>query len=260
MKRFVDTEIMVRPWFRSLDPRLKCLWLWMITRCDMSGFLDMDWKLASFVIGATVREDDLKSMAGNAVLIGKSKIFLPGFIGFQYGELNSASRVHQGVLKCLTSHGMKYPIDTLSNSIDTLSNPFDSLSGEADRLKDKDKDKDKGKDKGISCAEIPAALQAVEGFADIWPRWIESRKALKKPPTPHAQELMLKTLAEHPEHSVAAVEKCVLSGWQGFAWPWFFKDGDKARRVERNAKASGYYDSGEAEPWPDDYGAEGAKG
>jgi len=127
-------------------------------------------------------------------------------------------------------------------------------------VSDRERVQGKGKKSGSSCAEIPAALQAVEGFADIWPRWIESRKALKKPPTPHAQELMLKTLAEHPEHSVAAVEKCVLSGWQGFAWPWFFKDTDKARRVERNAKASGYYDSGEAEPWPDDYGAEGAKG
>ena len=54
------------------------------------------------------------------------------------------------------------------------------------------------------------------------------------------------------------IGKNKVKDWKACVRTW--EHGDKARRVERNAKASGYYDSGEAEPWPDDYGAEGAKG
>ena len=54
------------------------------------------------------------------------------------------------------------------------------------------------------------------------------------------------------------VGKNKVKDWKACVRTW--EHGDKARRVERNAKASGYYDSGEAEPWPDDYGATGAKG
>ena len=54
------------------------------------------------------------------------------------------------------------------------------------------------------------------------------------------------------------VGKNKVKDWKACVRTW--EHGDKARRVERNAKASGYYDSGEAEPWPDDYGATGATG
>jgi hypothetical protein len=134
MKRFVDTDMMLRPWFRSLKPRLKCLWLWMLTRCDMAGVLDMDWGLASFAIGEECTEMDLDAMNGNVQVISGTKIWLTGFIRFQYGELSESSKVHQGVLRVMASHGIEYH------------KGIDRLSGVENTPKDKDIDKAKDKD------------------------------------------------------------------------------------------------------------------
>jgi hypothetical protein len=141
VKRFFDTEMMLRPWYRSLEPRLKCLWLFMVSRCDMAGVIDMDWELASFAIGQQVSEPDMKAMNGNAVPLGGNKILIPGFIPFQYGELKEHSPVHKGVFKVLESHGLDYPFaQSFFNRVSIgLPNPIDTT-------KDKDKDKDKAKD------------------------------------------------------------------------------------------------------------------
>jgi hypothetical protein len=96
----------------------------------MAGVLDMDWPLASFSIGAEVGPCDLKAMNGNVVALPSGKLFIPGFIPFQYGELRE-SRVHAAVLRVLASHGIPYPY------------PMATHSGVADTPKDKDKDKDK---------------------------------------------------------------------------------------------------------------------
>jgi len=155
VKRFTDTEMPLRPWYRSLEPRLKCLWVFMLCRCDMAGVLDMDWPLASFSIGAEVGPEDLNAMNGNIVVLPSGKLFLPGFIRFQYGELRE-SRVHEAVLKALRAHGIPYPY------------PMDTLSRVSDTLKDKDKDKEQAKDK---------AQEGVQGEADA-PKQVRPRNAL----------------------------------------------------------------------------------
>jgi hypothetical protein len=134
VKRFIDTEMMLRPWFRNLTPRLKCLWLWMLTRCDMAGVLDMDWGLASFAIGEECTEADLAAMNGNVEFLGGSKVWIPGFIRFQYGELSDASKVHQGVLRVMASHGIEYH------------KGMERVFGVENTPKDKDNDKDKTTD------------------------------------------------------------------------------------------------------------------
>jgi len=132
-KRFFDTEMVLRPWYRSLTPRLKALWVFMLSRCDLAGVIDMDWGLASFAIGEPVSASDISAMDGNAVVLESGRLFIPGFVAFQYGELSEVSRPHISVLKTLSSHGIPYPIDVkgLPKGIETL--------------KDKDKDKDKAK-------------------------------------------------------------------------------------------------------------------
>lgn len=147
-KRFIDTEMTLRPWFRALKPKIKCLWLWMLTRCDMAGVIDMDWDLASFAVGEKVTPADMAALNGNALVLGGLKVFIPGFIPFQYGELKAESRVHQGVLSCLASHGLRYPID-----LNTY--PINSLSGVLDTPKDKDKDKDKDSSGGVGDSQQP---------------------------------------------------------------------------------------------------------
>ena len=175
-KRFFDTEMVLRPWYRSLTPRLKALWVFMLARCDLAGVIDMDWGLASFAIGEPVSASDIAAMDGNVVVLESGRIFIPGFVAFQYGELSEASRPHISVLKTLSIHGIPYPIDIkgLPKGIQTL--------------KDKDKDKAKAKDQA---KEPPVkkprernllldALSTCEGGPDgiTPPTWSKIAKAL----------------------------------------------------------------------------------
>lgn len=161
-KRFFDTEMFLRPWYRALEPRLKCLWTFMLSRCDMAGVIDMDWQLASWTIGQSVSEDDMKAMNGNVVRLQSGKLFIPGFIDFQYGHLNRDSRVHAAVFKVLDTHSIPYPY------------PMDTLSELSYRVaatpKDKDKEKDKDKDKANTHAErftIPTPEEVAEYASEI---------------------------------------------------------------------------------------------
>lgn len=223
MKRFFDTEMVLRPWFRALNPRLKCLWLFMVSRCDMAGVIDMDWGLASFAIGQDVTPDDMPAMNGNAVSIGKNKIMLPGFIPFQYGELNDKSPVHKGVFKVLESHGLEYPFKSQDGNrlLIGYQNPIDST-------KDKDKDKDKttandteGGCKGETkppkpkpeiaqpCFESPAFLQA-------WQDWQEHRREIKKPLTPRASQEQMKEFRAWGEvRAIKAIRHTIKKQWVG---------------------------------------------
>lgn len=144
-KRLIDSEMTLKPWFRALKPRLKCLWLWMFTRCDMAGVIDMDWELASFAVGEKVSANDLAAMNGNAVVWKGSKVFLPGFIPFQYGSLNEGSPVHKSVIKVLSSHNIPYPY------------PMDTVLGDSNTPKAKDKDSDKDNENEKAKAKTPVS-------------------------------------------------------------------------------------------------------
>ena len=110
-KRFIDTEIFLRPWYRSLPPRLKCLWFYLLSRCDMAGVIDADWDLISFSIGEKVQLSDLEDMKNNVLVLPSGKLFLPKFIEFQYGKkLSLKSKVHEGVMKTLSLHEIEYPL------------------------------------------------------------------------------------------------------------------------------------------------------
>ena len=65
----------------------------------------------------------------------------------------------------------------------------------------------------------------MDGFDDALQGWIDSRKQLRKPATDHAVQLMLGKLSQKPGRAIAALNKCILSGWQGFEWAWM--DGDR---------------------------------
>jgi len=161
-KRFIDTEIMLKPWYRNLEPRLKSLWVWMITRCDMAGVLDMDWELVSFTIGATVSIDDIEKMNGNVVSLQDNKIIIPGFIPFQYGELRNESTVHKGVLKVLSQHGIDYPIDfnLLKGYAKGMQKSDKGIYTSKNKNKAKDIDIAKNKDRGSAKGELELAFDS----------------------------------------------------------------------------------------------------
>lgn len=109
-KRFTSTEKWSDPWFRKLSPRLKCLWDWMFTQCDIAGSIDPDWGLASFQIGEECNASDVQAFGDRVSTLPSGRLLLKCFIEFQYGELTQSCRSHVSVIAIC--HRLSIPIVT----------------------------------------------------------------------------------------------------------------------------------------------------
>ena len=127
-KRFIDTKMWDKAWFRRLTPKTKLIWIYLLTRCDHAGIWDADWEAAEFFIGDKVNYRRLPKIITDKMqeIDGGSQYYIPSFIEFQYGELRENSKPHLSVLKRLKDKGLL----TLKYK-------------EKDKVKDKTKVKDK---------------------------------------------------------------------------------------------------------------------
>ena len=136
-KRFTDTDKWKKAWFRQLSPKLKCVWSYITDNCDHAGIWPIDIDLMSFQIGEKISMDELVKHFGARILThDKTKLFLPTFIEFQYGELHEESKPHQSVIKNLRKEGLW---EGYTKGIYTLK--------EQDKEKDKDKEQEKEQEK-----------------------------------------------------------------------------------------------------------------
>ena len=130
-KRFVDSDIFKKRWWRKLPPRMKLFYFYMLTQCDHAGMYDVDLELAEFQIGMPVLKKEIdKHLKDHIMEIKDDKWFIKRFPEFQYGVLNPNVKAHASVIKILTRY----------NCLQTVPN---SLEG----VKDKDKVKVKSKNK-----------------------------------------------------------------------------------------------------------------
>ena len=135
-KRFVDSALWTKPWFRKLPPDEKAAWHYLTAMCDNVGVWDADTELADFTIGAEIDWNSLvEKCNGNIEVMENGKWWLVDFCDFQYGELSAECRPHQSYIKLLQKHGLK----GYTKGIHTPK--------EKDKDKDKDKDKEKDKEK-----------------------------------------------------------------------------------------------------------------
>lgn len=137
-KRMTDSNKWTKPWYRNLSPPMKLLWGYILDNCDMAGVWSEDLDLASYLIKLPIdREEYETSLASRFVRLEDGKVFVPGFIDFQYGELSEESRPHLSVIKALKRYGIDPK--TLRVCI--------GYPGGTETPKDKDKNKDKDQEK-----------------------------------------------------------------------------------------------------------------
>jgi len=147
-KRFTDTNKWEDPWFCDLDINGKLLWEYLCDKCDHAGIWKVNMRLAEFHLGF---KPDVNGLGGRAIELRSGKWFLPGFVDFQYGELNPANKVHASVIFILKKEG----------AWKDLKSP---LQGAKDKDKDKEKDKDKDKDKGVVGGRERPTLSQVAAY------------------------------------------------------------------------------------------------
>ena len=59
-KRFIETDIWKKSWWRKLPPKIKLFYIYMICNCDHAGiWSDVDLELAEFQIGMPIDKKDI---------------------------------------------------------------------------------------------------------------------------------------------------------------------------------------------------------
>tara|TARA_R100001443_G_scaffold117366_1_gene141734 strand:+ start:706 stop:1512 length:807 start_codon:yes stop_codon:yes gene_type:complete len=159
-KRFVDTSIWGKKWFRELKPKTKLFYFYMITNCDHAGMYDVDLELAAFQIGMPISSSDINKILKHIKMVKEDKWHIKGFIDFQYGELKDTNNAHISVIKILKKYGILAADEGLA------------CPSQADQVKDKalSKDNNKVKEKekmDPSILKVSAAHKKTIGYREV---------------------------------------------------------------------------------------------
>ena len=120
-KRYIETKIWDKAWFRKLGVETKALWLYLITKCDHAGIIDFDHDSFNFHLRVSYSEEKyfnlFKHFEDRIVLYEDSaKIWVKTFIDYQYGgleTLNPNVRPQKAVIDRLINQGLLDP-ETMS--------------------------------------------------------------------------------------------------------------------------------------------------
>jgi hypothetical protein len=107
-KRFTGTDKWDKAWFRKLSPRLKCLWQYLVDRCDQAGVWEVDFDSASHFVNdpTPITKQDLKALGDRIEWIRQNKIWIVDFVDYQCGQLSKKSPAHKPVFKLLEKYGL----------------------------------------------------------------------------------------------------------------------------------------------------------
>jgi len=156
-KRFVDTALWDKPWFRKLPPDEKEAWRFICDKCDTVGVWEAHTEIADAFIGAKVNWEHLREACnGNIEVMKNGKWHLVDFVSFQYGELVDTNNAHRSYLSLLRKHG-------LSGAGQGLGSPWP-----APLEKEKDKDILKKEPKPFFNTEINKWENVTDDMIALW--------------------------------------------------------------------------------------------
>ena len=116
-KRFIDTGIFDDSWFSELSMEAKIFWIWLITRCNHAGIIDINNKLATFQTGIKNIPMTLKEIGDRCILIESGKYFIPKFIYYQYSNgLSENVSAQKSVIHILKKYNLEHYIKSISEN------------------------------------------------------------------------------------------------------------------------------------------------
>ena len=138
-KRYIDTKLWDKAWFRRLGVETKAIWLYLITRCDHAGIIDFDYDSFNFHLSVSHDEEMylrlFKQFEGRVVLYeADTKIWVKTFINYQYGgleTLNPNVRPQKAVIDRLINQGLLDPKTMVYKVIDNTIDEAQKIKGEA---------------------------------------------------------------------------------------------------------------------------------
>ena len=167
-KRFIETDLWKKKWFRKLPINVKLFYFYILTNCDHAGMYDVDLELAEFQIGMDIDKDNiLKHIGDHIEIIKDDKWFLRKFVDFQYGILKDTNNAHKSVIKILNRYG----INLGANEVLTSSSQTDQ---------EQEQEQNKVKNKVKINKELDMQIQKMRDNGDDFLELID-KKPDKKP-------------------------------------------------------------------------------
>ena len=186
-KRFTDTDIWRKKWFRDLHPSIKLFFYFLKDNCNHAGVWEEDMESAEFHMGCKLDKDKiLQSLPDHIQMIQDNKWFLNKFITFQYGDLNENCNPHKAVIRTLKRYKLRVG---------------EPLKKDKSRVKDKEQEQDKDQAK-----EEKIKLDEFNKWWDLYNKKVGKPKAEKywKNKTKHSDMV---EIFNHTKEYIKANEK-----------------------------------------------------
>jgi hypothetical protein len=171
-KRFTDSLKWDHAWYRRLSPKMKCVWSYLLDKCDSAGIWTVDLEAMSFNIGETVTPEEFEKAPFQDKLkwISSDKILITPFIEFQYGVLSEDCKPHRPVIERLRK----------LNLLKGYQKGFKTLE-DKDKEKDQEKDQEKEKEKeeGSVRGDFVSASDLLELYA-LFPKKVGKTKGVER--------------------------------------------------------------------------------
>jgi len=106
-KRFIDTKLFDDPWFMDLSKDAKLFWIYLITRCNHAGIIELNKRLIGFQTDIQDLSSVIKELDNRLVRVTEQLIFIPKFIYFQYPKFPQSKVKQQiGAIEILTKYNL----------------------------------------------------------------------------------------------------------------------------------------------------------
>ena len=233
-KRFTDTEKWKDDWYLSLSNDYRIVWQWLLDNCNHAGICKPSINLMNMMCNTSIDEKLLIDIMSDRVLKINNIWFIPKFLKFQYGTLNSKKPAVISVVNELKKNNLIDLVSELfSNDYVMITEP---LENSYETIKDKDKDKDK--DISINKSEISKNLDYPfnsDGFIKKWNEWKEYKKSCHKFSfkSDSSEKLSLNQLSKLSNNlepiAIEIINQSIANGWKGF---FELKTTQNANRIE----------------------------
>ena len=109
-KRFIDTGLYDDPWFMDLSKDGKIIWIYMTTRCNHAGIIEINRKLVKMQTDVENIDTVIKELGNRILTVSKDLYFIPKFITFQYPNFpQSAVKQQKSAIELLEKIGKVNP-------------------------------------------------------------------------------------------------------------------------------------------------------
>lgn len=117
-KRFFDTELFNKAWFRKLKPKYKTFWLYALSSCNIAGVLEIDFEASEFLIGEKINQAEVEEIFKDQFIrLDEKRYFIKDFVEFQNGTtLKPSIPAHRKIISILEKYRL---FDRVHSRVDT---------------------------------------------------------------------------------------------------------------------------------------------